>query len=380
MPNVPDAVALTQKLLSFNTINPPGHEGPCARYLGDLLQSAGFHCRYCALGTQNGQGERLSLVATIGDADKGLPLGFTGHIDTVPLGASPWRTDPFGQSIEGAKLYGRGASDMKSGVAAFVSAALSMVESLRQSRGVCLIITADEECGCGGARELFQQGYLVDPVGALIIGEPTDNYPLVGHKGALWLEAIARGVTAHGSMPHEGVNAAYKAAHAILALEKFEFGVPAHPLMGLPTLNVGYVRGGMNMNSVPDETRIGIDIRSVAGMSHRQLFEKVQATVGDDLSLDPVVDVESIYTDPSNDWVQSVFGVMEQQLGQAPQARTVSYFTDASILKQAYPQAPMVVLGPGQANMAHQTDEFCQIDRVEQGFDAYRELIKAWIA
>jgi succinyl-diaminopimelate desuccinylase len=91
------------------------------------------------------------------------------------------------------------------------------------------------------------------------------------------------------------------------------------------------------------------------------------------------VDVESIDTNPTNDWVQSVFGVMERQLGQAPQARTVSYFTDGSILKHAYPNAPMVVLGPGQASMAHQTDEFCQVDRVEQGFDAYRELIKAWI-
>lgn len=380
MPGSHDAVTLTRRLLNFNTINPPGHEGPCARYLGDLLQSAGFQCRYCAMESPDGAGERLNLVATIGDPGKGLPLGFTGHIDTVPLGAAAWGKDPFGQSMEGGKLYGRGSSDMKSGIAAFVSAALSLVESLRQSRGLTLILTADEECGCGGARTLFSRGYLTDPVGALIIGEPTDNYPLVGHKGALWLEAIARGVTAHGSMPQEGVNAAYRAARAVLALEQFDFGVPDHPLMGPPTLNVGYVHSGMNMNSVPDEARIGIDARSVAGMSHQQLREQIQATVGDDLILSTVADVESIYTEPSNDWVQSVFGVMEKQLGHAPQAKTVSYVTDGSILKQAYPQVPMVVLGPGQASMAHQTDEFCQIDRVEQGFDAYRELIKAWIA
>jgi len=379
MPIAPDAVALTRQLLSFDTINPPGHEGPCARYLGNLLQSAGFHCRFCAIEASDGQGERLNLVATIGDSSKGLPLGFTGHIDTVPLGAAAWQRNPFGQSMEGGKLYGRGASDMKSGVAAFVSAAISMVDVLRESRGVTLIITADEECGCDGARELLNKGFLIDPIGALIIGEPTDNYPLVGHKGALWLEAIARGVTAHGSMPQEGDNAAYKAARAIVALEQFEFGAPAHPLMGIPTLNVGYVHGGMNMNSVPDETRIGIDIRSVGGMSHEALLNQVQTTLGPDLTLTRLVDVESIDTNPNNDWVQSVFGVMEQQLGQAPQARTVSYFTDGSVLKQAYPDAPMVVLGPGQANMAHQTDEFCQVDRVEQGFDAYRELIKAWI-
>lgn len=379
MSNTPDALALTRQLLSFNTINPPGHEGPCARYLGDLLQSRGFNCQYCAMDTGDGQGERLNLVATIGDPSQGLPLGFTGHIDTVPLGASPWRKDPFGQSLEAGKLYGRGASDMKSGVAAFVSAAISMVDNLKQSRGVTLVITADEECGCGGARELINQGFLGASVGALIIGEPTENYPLVGHKGALWLEAIAHGITAHGSMPQEGDNAVYKAASATLALQQFDFDVPTHPLMGTPTLNVGYVHGGMNMNSVPDETRIGIDIRSVAGMSHERIREEISSTIGDALTIKTIVDVESVYTDPSNDWVQAVFGVMEKQLGQAPQARTVSYFTDASVLKKAYPNAPMVVLGPGQANMAHQTDEFCQVDRIEQGFDAYRKLIKAWI-
>ena len=147
----PDAVQLTRKLLEFNTINPPGAEEACARYLGDLLQSAGFHVQYSAFAPS-----RTSLIARIGRGGGKLPLGFTGHMDTVPLGAAPWRTDALGASLEGSKLYGRGSSDMKSGIAAFVIAALQLVEQLKGGPGVTMVITADEETGCQGALHLIR--------------------------------------------------------------------------------------------------------------------------------------------------------------------------------------------------------------------------------
>src|SRR6185295_17569674 len=147
------------------------------------------------------------------------------------------------------KLYGRGASDMKSGLAAFIVAALKLADELKRGPGVTLVITADEECGCGGAAHLVAKRELLGEVGALLIGEPTANYPLVGHKGALWLEATTRGVTAHGSMPERGDNAIYKASAAISRLRKFDFEAPPHALMGTPTLNVGTIRGGLNVNS-----------------------------------------------------------------------------------------------------------------------------------
>ena len=242
-----------------------------------------------------------------------------------------------------------------------------------------MVITADEECGCGGAKQLVEDATLLGKVGALIVGEPTNNYPLVGHKGALWLEAVAKGVTAHGSMPERGVNAVYLVAKAVMALENFHFPDCKHRLMGSPTLNVGNIFGGMNINSVPDYARIGIDIRTVAGMNHDDVKALIQEAVGLDITLNTLVDVGPVFTDPKNDWVQEVFGVMEKQLGEAPQAKTVSYFTDAAILHQAYVNTPTVVLGPGEAQMAHQTDEYCLVDRLEQGFDGYRDLIRAWI-
>ena len=233
MRNIPDPVQLTRELLKFNTINPPGAEQACAQHLGDLLKGAGFAVDYAEFAPA-----RTSLVARIGGAAGRPPLGFTGHIDTVPLGAAAWQADAFGASMEGGRLYGRGSSDMKSGVVAFVSAALRHADMLKRGPGVTLVITADEECGCSGAAYLVKQGKLLGVVGALVIGEPTASYPLIGHKGALWLDVKTRGITAHGSMPERGDNAIYKAATAIGKLRGFEFDGAPRPCGALFVLGV----------------------------------------------------------------------------------------------------------------------------------------------
>jgi len=370
---VPDAVQLTRELLRFNTINPPGAEQACAQYLGDLLKRGGFRVDYAVFAPT-----RTSLVARIGGTKDRPPLGFTGHIDTVPLGAAAWQADAFGASMEGGKLYGRGSSDMKSGVAAFVIAALRMADKLKNGPGVTLVITADEECGCGGAAHLVKQGQLLGDVGALVIGEPTANYPLIGHKGALWLDVTTRGVTAHGSMPERGDNAIYKAAAAIGKLREFDFGVPVHGLMGGPTLNVGTVHGGLNINSVPDQAVIGVDIRTIPGQDHARIRSSIQRLLGEAAEITPTIDVGSLYSDPAHPWIQCVFDVTQQRLGARPQAKTATYFTDAAVLKDAYRNIPMVVLGPGEPGLAHQTDEYCLLDRIEQSFDIYTDLIKNW--
>ena len=369
----PDAVELTRKLLSFNTINPPGAEEACARYLGSLLEAAGFHVEYAAFAPT-----RTSVVARIGRDSGKPPLGFTGHIDTVPLGAAQWKQDAFGASLEGGRLYGRGSSDMKSGVAAFVVAALALAERLREGPGITLVITADEECGCGGAAFLAKQTDLLGKIGALVVGEPTGNYPLVGHKGALWLEARTTGVTAHGSMPERGDNAIFKAARAVDVLRTFDFGIEAHPLMGRPTLNVGTLHAGLNINSVPDSATIGVDIRTIPGQNHRELRQKLERALGADVQVAPIVDVEAIYSHPDDPWMQHVFAVTERQIGERPKPRTATYFTDAAVLNDAYRDVPICVLGPGEPHLAHQTDEFCLVDRVEQSVAIYTDLMREW--
>lgn len=221
-----DPVALTQALVRANTVNPPGHEDLCTTQLADLLSDAGFTCRMVEFAPR-----RSSLVARIGGSPGRLPLCFTGHVDVVPLGAAAWQHDPFGAEIVDGRLYGRGSSDMKSGVAAFVVAAIDLADLLRQGPGLTLIITAGEETGCEGATHmvgLAEAQAFIGTAGALVVGEPTGNQPLFGHKGAFWLSASARGTTAHGSMPERGNNAVYKIARAALALENFSFEAGPH--------------------------------------------------------------------------------------------------------------------------------------------------------
>src|SRR5262249_38465247 len=218
------AVSLAQELLRIQTVNPTNPERPCAQRLAQLLEPAGFSVRMHEFAP-----DRTSLVARVGaDADRGS-LAFVGHIDTVPLGAARWSRDPFAGEIADGRLYGRGSSDMKSGVAAFVTAALELSKS---PVALTLLIVAGEETGCEGSFHLAARAADLGRLGAMVVAEPSSNYPLVGHKGALWLRARTRGVTAHGSMPEKGVNAIYAAAHAVFALEAFQFGGPPDHLLG----------------------------------------------------------------------------------------------------------------------------------------------------
>ena len=302
----------------------------------------------------------------------------TGHLDTVPLGAQPWSVDPFAGEIADGKIYGRGTTDMKAGVAAFVVAVLQLAPQLSSGPGVVLVITAGEETGCEGAYHMAGLGNVLGEAGAIVVAEPSSNQPWIGHKGALWLTARTTGVTAHGSMPEKGVNAVYKAAHAISKLEDFDFNIARDAVLGKPTLNVGSVHGGLNINSVPDLAEIGIDIRTIPDQDHTVIRTDLAGYLGDDVALASVVDVRGVLTDPANDWMQDVFGIMGDILGERPEAKTAAYFTDASALTPAYGGVPTVILGPGEAAMAHQTDEYCVVERIVEAVEAYTQIGKRW--
>ncbi len=305
------ATQLTQDLIRFETINPPGNETPCARYIGGILEAAGFRTRYAPLGEN-----RDNLIAWIGGSETELPLCFSGHTDVVPLGAAPWSIAPFGGEIADGRIYGRGSSDMKGGVAAFVAAAVNLAPRLRDAPGVVLVVTAGEERGCEGANFLARERIL-PPAGAIVVAEPTANRLLAGHKGVFWLEGRAKGVTAHGSMPEQGDNAVYKAARAALALEAFDFSEDAHPVLGRPTVNVGWMRGGLNVNSVPDEARLGVDVRLVPGLDRERLIERFTEAIGGGVAFEVMGASDAVWTDPDDPWVREVAGIVNSVTGTA---------------------------------------------------------------
>ena len=364
-----DAIGLTQRLVQFETCNPPGHEEACARFLDAILQKAGFEVQQLAFAEG-----RTSLIARGPGASHRPPIYLSGHLDTVPLGEADWIRDPLAGTIVGDRLYGRGSSDMKSGVAAMVTAACAV----GPHPDICLVLTAGEENGCEGAQFLADKGLLPAPIGALVVGEPTANAPLVGHKGVLWLEIALSGRAAHGSTPELGDNAVYKAARLVQKLEAFPFDVTSHPVLGAPTLNVGTIRGGVNINSVPDRAVIGVDIRTVPGISHAAIIEAVARCSEEEMRITPLADMASVATDPSHGWMQTVFDVVATHTGQRPVARGASYFTDAAALRSVGQPPPTVILGPGEASQAHQTDEFVYLSRIKEAVAIYTSLLKSW--
>jgi succinyl-diaminopimelate desuccinylase len=365
-------IELAQELIRFETVNPPGNETPCARHLGRILESAGFQTHYFEMGEN-----RENLIAYLGDGGARLPICFTGHTDVVPLGAAPWSVAPFGAEIADGKIYGRGSTDMKGGVAAFATAAVKLAPRLGKTAGLVLIITAGEERGCEGANFLVKQGVL-PKAGALAVAEPTSNQLLAGHKGVFWLEGTAKGVTAHGSMPEKGVNAVSKAARAALALEAFDFSLDEHPVLGRPTLNVGWLRGGLNINSVPDEARFGIDVRLVPGLDRDCLLERFTQAAGGEVTFEIMGTSDVVWTDPADPWIAGVAAIVQSVTGSAPAIGGASYFTDAAVLKPGMGNPPAVILGPGDPAMAHQTDEFCSVGRIEEAEAIYTEIIARW--
>jgi succinyl-diaminopimelate desuccinylase len=368
-----DVIELTRHLVAMDTINPPGNEQQCCDYLASLLEDAGFEVELSEFAAG-----RSSLVARLGGRGEGLPICLTGHVDTVPLGTEGWSCDPFGGEISDNKIFGRGTTDMKGGVAAMVVAAIRLAQDLSNTPGVVLVLTGGEETGCDGAKALCETPEILGRAGAVVVGEPTSNQPLIGHKGALWLNAVSQGVTAHGSTPELGVNAVYEACRAVAKVEDFGFNIPPHDIMGAPSINVGRIQGGININSVPDHAEFDIDIRTIPSQDHREIRTHLEAYLGDKVTLEPSVDVDGVISDASDPWIGEVFDVIEPILGLKPEIATAKYFTDASVLSPQYGNPPTIVLGPGDADMAHKTDEYCEIDKLHQSVNIYEAIIKRW--
>ncbi|WP_459177513.1 M20 family metallopeptidase [Ewingella americana] len=366
-----DVITLTRALLGFDTLNPPGNEAQCLRWLADFLTENSFDVQLHHFGEN-----RYNLLASLPGSTAGKPLAFTGHLDTVPLGNAPWQWDPFAGEIDNGRIYGRGSSDMKAAIAAFIVACMNSAEAIAAGNGVVLILTGGEETGCDGARAMINDPSITLPQpGALIVGEPTANYPIIGHKGALWLRCETQGKTAHGAMPELGINAIYLAADAIGKIRHFDPG-PPHPLMKKPTLNVGTIRGGLNINSVPDRASFDVDIRTDPTLIHTRLRERLQHHLSDSVTISPLVDLPAVLTGRQHPWIQSVFALCEPLHAAPLEARIVPYFTDAALLINALGAPPCIILGPGEPSMAHQTDEYCVVARLYEGVELYQQLIQ----
>ena len=365
-----DVILLTRKLISFNTVNPEGNEENIARFVGKLLMDNGF-----AIGFNQLAVNRLTLIAEKGLSTISPPIVLTGHFDTVPLGEKQWVEDPFSGTIKEGKIFGRGTSDMKGGLAAMIIASIEAFKDSAPKGGVRLIFTAAEEPGCHGAKHLADTGYNLGSASAIIVGEPTSNIPAIGHKGALYLKLSASGKTAHSSMPELGVNAIYKAARAITTIENFRFGADPDQLHGYPTINVGLINGGKNINSVPDYAEFTIDIRSTTKIKHSEILKRIGDELGNEITIEKLVDLPPVSSSEDFPFVQIVYSVCDIDRGKGFIRKSLPYMTDGAVLQELYGGVPTVILGPGEAVMAHQTDEFCYTNKIIEAVEIYKNII-----
>ncbi len=368
-----DVISLTRELLSFNNINPPGNEEPIARFAGKILSENDFNVVYHLFDEG-----RLHLVAERGLSEDRPPIVLTGHFDTVPLGSNKWSVEPFAGQVADGKIWGRGSSDMKGGLAAMMLASIQAFKVSPPEGGIRLIFTAAEELGCIGIQQLSRTMRNPGSASAVIVGEPTSNHPYIGHKGALYLNAITTGLTAHSSMPHLGDNAIYKAARSILKAKDFNFEAERDPLLGFPTLNVGRMKGGMNINSVPDHAEFSIDIRSTSKVDHKELLPRLASELGTETVLEILVNLGPVFTDENDPFVQLAYDICNVDRAGKNRMKTLPYLTDGSVLQRLYKGVPTIILGPGQPEMAHQTDEYCHISKLEESVNIYSDIITKW--
>lgn len=362
------ALSLAKQLVRLNTVNPPGNETDAVRIVAPLLQDAGFLIKEYEYGPN-----RSSLVAHKGRTDRPSVI-LSGHLDTVPFGSQPWTMEPLDASVVAGKLFGRGTADMKGGVAVLVAAALHVASTI-EDQPLTLVLTADEEIGCGGAARLIDQQVL-PKARCVLVAEPTGNIPLLGHKGVFWLKTLFHGKTAHAAFPELGDNALLKAAKAVVAVNENIVRGRKHTVMGEATLVTSRFFSGDNYNSVPDLAEVGIDIRSTVNWSHAEILHKLQALLA---PLDPefqvLFDLPPLWTPPETAIIQEILAACDSVRGQTHPPAIVTFYTDGGVLGPSLGNVPVVVLGPGDSGMAHKVDEYVAVADLNKGVDLYVEIL-----
>jgi len=356
------AVELTRRLVQLDT-TPTGQLTAAVALLSERLEDGGFEVEEQVY--DDGQ---LNIVAHHGPADAPGPC-LTGHVDTVPVNEQDWSQDPWGAEVVDGLMYGRGVADMKSGVAAAVEAAVSFA-GMNADAPISVILTAQEELGSLGAARLAADREL--PLASyLVVAEPTDLRPRIGHRGAFWVDLRARGRSCHASTPHLGANAISMLVEDLTWLTAFvDEELEAHPRLGPATSNIGTIRGGLQRNIVPDEAVAEVDIR----LAGRSALSRLEQVVGHGLPRGSEatvrVNLPGVATEPT-----SPLMVRAAAIAGDDGTGAARFFTDASILTPALGDIPTVIWGPGSPDQAHVVDEHCAVAQIDLAVQQYMQLL-----
>ena len=383
-----DAVTrLLADLVALPSLNPMGRpvvdpatmlEGRVTNYLEAFFRDLGV--RHERRPVAAGRDNLLAWYDAPGTPPR--TLLFDAHQDTVP--ADGMVIDPFGAQIRGDRLHGRGACDVKGGLAAMLMAFARLVkERPAGSASVILACTADEEYTHLGSSALATQLGELKPDLA-IVAEPTMLHLVNCHKGAVRWKVVAKGIACHSSTPQLGDNAIYRIARVVSALAEHAAELAQadpHPILGPPSLSVGRVEGGVAANVVPDVCIIEVDRRVLPGETPLACLARAGRFLEDRLGPDPLreflppwVTMPALGPEASAPFLPALRDAVASALGRPTPVGGVPYGTDAGPLAEA--GLPAVVLGPGDIARAHTEDEWIELDQLRAAVDVYYAIAR----
>lgn len=325
---------------------------------------------------------RANITAHIKSKGNKPALLFGCHLDVVGPGQTNWENPPFTAIEKDGKIFGRGSTDMKGGMASCIAAICEIVKSGTELQGdiIFTAVAGEETDSCGAERFMSDKSGIPECIG-VILPEPTDFSIVSAHRGMLWLEISTKGKAAHGSTPELGINAITSMRRFLNELDSYNIAEEKHELMGTCSMSVNTISGGKTLNAVPDKCLSTIDIRTIPGVNHkdiiadfRKIFDNLKSQNSEfeaDVSI--IRQVHSLETDTNSEFVRnfcSCFGI--------DKTVTVGFTTDGP---QFVPLGvPVLVFGPGKPEICHKPDEFIEIADFEKAIESYKKIIMHFLS
>lgn len=363
--------------MRINSVNSFYEDGPGEREIAAWTRRF-FEQREIEVREQEVFPGRPNVIARLPGRDMSRRVILEAHMDTVSV--KGMTIPPFEPRIESGKMFGRGSCDTKGGLAAMMHAVAEVRASgVAPPCEVWLAAVVDEEFSFRGVAKLCE-GLKAD---AAIVAEPTGLRAVIAHKGVLRWRIVSRGRAAHSSKPHLGVNAIEHMSRIVLAIEddSRRLAVNVHPLLGPATCNVGVIRGGVQVNFVPDECAIEIDRRLLPGEKADAVLAHYQRLLDDlraqhptlDAVMEPPMLVDEALETQADSAPAKLASALLAEMGLEAELCGVPFACDAS--KLARQGVPSLVFGPGSIDRAHTAAEYVELDEVERAVEFYRELI-----
>ncbi|MGQ0764211.1 MAG: ArgE/DapE family deacylase [Gemmatimonadota bacterium] len=379
-----DARSLLELLVRVDSRNPglvPGAPGESvvANVLASVLREWGFSVSLIESGANEGEGSRPSVVARIGPAGA-RRLMFNGHLDTV--GVDGMLHSPFeGAEVDGI-LHGRGACDMKGGIAAMCAAAVRAADEGLAGE-IIIAAVADEEFQSAGTRSIIAAGVRAD---AAIVTEPTALEIHPAHRGFTWAEFTLRGRAAHGSRYDIGVDAIAHAAVVLGELRRLQAEVldqVTHPLLGHASLHASSISGGSGWSTYPDSCSLGVERRTLPGESTDDVMAQFMDVCLRARAAEPLLDagVRHVFSQVPSDVpvdapiVRALADAMTSA-GHHVRIGGMTAWTDAALLNDA--GIPAICFGPGDIMLAHAASEWLPLAELDGAVEILKNLALSW--